>query len=346
MLRLRQLLPTSIFCSTLFACCVFAQSTLTQIQDTVYNPNGTAFNGTVVITWTGTSTPGGGSPTPYGTSVKIYNGALSVLLEPSTNAVPAALYEAVYNSSDGLISWSETWQVPPSSTPVTLSEVRQTSGTTGQGSISISQVIGLTSELNAITGSLTTLSSTVTGLNATVNSLGSSLTALTTLVDGLSSGPASPLFIDAESPAGTLNGSNTTFALTHTPSSAGSLTLFRNGVLLADSVDFTLSGSTVTFSGSSVPQSGDLLQAYYRIPGNGQAAAFADDELPAGTIDGSNLTFTVAAAPNPALSLKLYKNGVLLQQNADYALNGSTVTFANQSITPQPGDSVSAYYRH
>ncbi len=347
MLKLRQLLTISIFCSTLFASCALAQSTLTQIQDTVYNPNGTPFNGTVVITWTGSSTPTGGNPTPYGTSVKIYNGALSVLLVPSTNTVPAVSYVAVFNSSDGLISWSETWNVPPSATPVTLSEVRQSAGgTTGQGNIPISQVTGLTSYLNAITGSLTTLSSTVAGLNATVNSLSSSVTTLTSLVDGLSSGSASPLFVDGENPAGTMDGVNAAFTLAHIPSAPGTLTLFRNGLLQANGVDFTLSGGAITFSANSVPQPGDLLQAYYRIPGNGQAATFADGELPVGTINGVNLTFTLAIAPNPALSLRLYKNGVLLQQNADYTLSGSTITFANQSITPQTGDSISAYYRH
>ena len=346
-MRLRQLLTTFTLCSTLFAYCAFAQSSLTQIQDTVYNPNGTPFNGTVVITWVNSSGAGGANPTPNSTSVKIYNGALSVMLAPSTTAVPPASYTAVYNSSDGLVTWSETWAVPPSTSPVTLSMVRQGSGgTTSQANIPISQVIGLTSYLNAFNGSLASLSSTVSDLSTTVNGLGSSVATLTTLVDNLNSAQSSPLFVDAETPTGTINGSNTVFNLSHTPSPVAALELYRNGVLQANGVDYTLSGNTVTFGSNSVPQSGDLMEAYYRIAGSGQAATFADNELPTGTIDGVNLTFALSAAPNPTLSLKLYKNGVLLMQNSDYTLSGSAITFVNQSVTPQPGDSISAYYRH
>ncbi len=353
MTKLRRLLSISILCSTLFASCAFAQSTLTQIQDTVYNPNGTPFNGTVVITWTGSSSPTGANPTPYSTSIKIYNGALSVLLTPSTSAVPAAYYLAVYNSNDGLISWTETWQVPSSATSVTLSQVRQTgsgtgtgTGTTGQGSVPISQVIGLTSYLNAITSSLTTLSSNLTSVNSTVNNLGNSVTTLTNLVNSLSTGGANAVFVDAESPAGIMNGTNPAFTLAQAPLSAGVLMLFRNGVIQASGIDYTLSGNTITFGAGGIPQSGDILQAFYRIAGTGPTATFADNELPAGTIDGSNLAFTLAVAPNPALGLKLYKNGTLLRQNTDYTLSGATITFVNAAVTPQPGDSIAAYYRH
>jgi hypothetical protein len=346
MVKLRQLLTKSILWTSLFAICAFAQSTLTQIQDTVYNPDGSPFNGTVVITWMSSSGQTGG--TPYSTSVKIYNGALSVSLAPSVNAVPAASYQAIYNSKDGLVSWTETWQVPVSATAVTLSQVRQSGsiGTTGQGNIPISQVTGLASYLNAINGSLTSLSSTVAGLNSMVSGLGSSVANLTTLVNNLGSASTNAVFVDAESPAGTINGVNATFTLSQTPLSIGSLTVFRNGVMLTNGVDYTVSGSILAFARNAVPQTGDILQTYYRVSGTGQASSFADAELPVGTINGTNVTFTVAVAPNPALSLRLYKNGMLLQQNVDYSLSGSTISFVNAKSTPQPGDTLSAYYRH
>ena len=127
--QLRKRLSIYILGLILSAAYAFAQSTLTQIEDTVYTPSNSLFNGTVVITWTGTGTPTSGSPAPTNTSVKIYNGALSVLLVPSTTITPAAYYQAVFSSSDGTVSWTQTWQVPPSSTPLTLSQVEVPFGT-------------------------------------------------------------------------------------------------------------------------------------------------------------------------------------------------------------------------
>jgi len=95
-----------------------------------------------------------------------------------------------------------------------------------------------------------------------------------------------------------------------------------------------------------VPQGGDFVRAYYRIPGTGTATSFNDGELPSGTINGTNLTFTLASAPSPASSLMLFKNGVLLAQGVDYALSGVTVTFANTTVAPQTGDLLTASYRH
>lgn len=348
---LRQRLSIFIF-STLFAACAFAQSTLTHIQDTVYTPSGTLFNGTVVITWLGPGTPTGSNPAPYNTSVEIYNGALSVYLLPSTTATPPANYQAVYNSSDGLVTWTETWQVPPSSTPLTLSEVRVSGGTTtgtSTGSsttpIAIAQVTGLSSFLSALNSSVNSLTAMVNALNSSVTSISNALANLTAEVNNIAVGTTNALFQDAETPSGTENGTNATFALSYTPVTAASLMLFKNGVLQANGSDYSLSGSTVTFTSNAIPQSGDVLQAFYRIPGAGQLSTFVDDDIPQGTIDGNNLTFTLGAQPTPALSLKLFKNGILLQQNTDYTLNGATITFASTSVTPQPGDTLCAYYR-
>jgi hypothetical protein len=111
-------------------------------------------------------------------------------------------------------------------------------------------------------------------------------------------------------------------------------------------VDYSVSGQTVTFLSSDIPVAGDVLQAYYRITsGTSATFNFADAEIPTGTINGTNVTFALAAAPNPVISLKLYKNGMLLQQPNDYTLSGSTITFVS-AAAPQTGDSITAYYRH
>ncbi len=350
---LRQRLSTFFFCATLFVTCAFAQSTLTQIQDTVYTPGGVVFNGTVVISWTGSLTPSGNSPAPYNTSVKIYNGALSVLLVPSTTFTPAAYYQAVYNSSDGLTAWTETWQVPVSASPLTLSQVRVSNGTGSNGSggspvsgtVTIDQVTGLSTYLTALNTSISTLTSIVDTLNTSVTNILASIVNLSAQVNSQSSGVTSALFVDDETPAGAVNNTNTVFSLANTPASAASLNMYRNGLLQTNGVDYSLSANTVTFANNAIPQSGDTLAAYYRLPGTGPASAFVDDETPQGTINGSNLAFTLHAAPNPLVSLKLFKNGELLQQNVDYTITSTTITFASQSVTPQPGDVLCAYYR-
>lgn len=351
--RLRQRLTTHIIGLTVFAACAFAQSTLTQIEDTVYTPSNTLFNGTVVITWMGSGTPSSGGPAPSNTSVQIYNGALSVLLVPSTTVTPPAYYQAVYNSSDGLVSWTETWQVPPSATPLTLSQVRVPNGSVSSGSggsgsttsIPISQVTGLSSSLNALNASITSLTNLVNSVSTTVGSLTASLANVAAQVNGLTSGSTTAVFVDDETPGGATNGTNGSFTLANSPSTAASLKLFKNGVLLALNTDYTLSGNAITFSSNELPQSGDSLVAYYRLSGTGPSATFVDDESPQGTSNGTNLQFTLMAAPTPPLSLKLFKNGALLEQSVDYTLSGNQITFTSQSVTPQSGDSLSAYYR-
>jgi hypothetical protein len=111
-------------------------------------------------------------------------------------------------------------------------------------------------------------------------------------------------------------------------------------------IDYTMAGSTITFFAGSIPRSGDLVEAYYRIAGVGPVSSFTDYEVPGGVIDGNNRGFTLTATPNPPLSLKLYKNGVLLNQNGDFTLSGKNISFANSTVTPRPGDSLVASYRH
>ena len=223
-----------------------------------------------------------------------------------------------------------------------------------------STVAGHTSSIASLTSSVNSLNTTVSGqsnsissLTSTVNGDGTSITALnnevaglTATVNSLSAGSSSAVFVDAQTPSGTVNGTNTTFTLANTPAPTSSLEVYRNGLLQTNGVDYTVAGTTITFLSVSIPQTGDLIETYYRTTGTGPSANFADDETPSGTINGTNLAFTLAKAPNPALSLKLYKNGVLLQQNGDYTLSGNSITFANTTVTPQSGDSLSAYYRH
>lgn len=75
-----------------------------------------------------------------------------------------------------------------------------------------------------------------------------------------------PSFADAEIPGGTVNGTNLTFTLAHGDTATGnSLVLTRNGVVQqGEGNDYTLAGATISFATSSTPQTGDVLQAWYR----------------------------------------------------------------------------------
>lgn len=70
--------------------------------------------------------------------------------------------------------------------------------------------------------------------------------------------------------------------------------------------------------------------------------AYADNETPGGSINGSNTVFTLTQAPVPPASLMLFLNGVLQLQGTDYILSGSTITFTN---APTAGAWIEAFYR-
>ena len=343
--KLRKLASTLLLTVTILTTCALAQTNLTQIRDTIKNSDGTPFNGTVVITWNGFSTTLSGTISPLSTSARIYNGALSVLLVPTTTAATGSYYQVVYYSTNGTVMWTETWQVPPSSNSLSVAAVR-VSTTTGSGS-------GTSGGAGSATGSqyatLPISISQVTNLSSSLSQINSSLATLTSAVNGLTTAtPSGISFVDGETPSGTMNGTNAVFTLSQSPSPASSLELYRNGLVQTVGIDYTLSGQAITFLTADVPVAGDVLQAYYRIS-SGTATtssfSFADDEVPTGTINGTNLTFSLAAAPSPAGNLRLYKNGMLLQQHNDYSLSGNTVTFVS-AAAPQTGDSVVAYYRH
>jgi len=71
---------------------------------------------------------------------------------------------------------------------------------------------------------------------------------------------------------------------------------------------------------------------------------FTDQEVPSGSVNGSNTVFTLTQAPSPPESLELYRNGVLMKAAIDYSLASSTITFGSLSV-PQTADLLLASYR-
>ena len=79
--------------------------------------------------------------------------------------------------------------------------------------------------------------------------------------------------------------------------------------------------------------------------GGGVLPSFSDGETPAGSINGSNATFTLAFTPSPAASLDLFLNGLLMKPAVDFTLSANTIAFLTAS-TPQIGDILTASYRY
>lgn len=76
-------------------------------------------------------------------------------------------------------------------------------------------------------------------------------------------GGGGPVFVDGETPSGSIDGINRTFNLVGAPAPAAGLHFYRNGLLQKPGLDFLLAGATITFLSTS-PVAGDLLTANYR----------------------------------------------------------------------------------
>jgi hypothetical protein len=345
-----------------------AQS-LTTIRDTVKNADGSNFYGQAIVSWQGFTAASGATIAPHSTSITITNGYLSIVLVPTTNASSGAYYTVQYESNDGTVLFTEYWQVPPSFSALTLNQVRVSSppssgGSGGSGNGGGSGPISLPITESNVTNLLSDLAARPTKSSIVTNSRAAMFDGFGNIgsvpgnasdcvhVDGSSGAcgsgntvTVSTGFVDGDIPTGNENGSNLVFTLSQSPTPGLSLALYRNGIALRQGVDYSLSGSTVTFIAAATPQSGDLLTAFYRVSGSPATVTYSDAEIPAGTMDGVNATFTLAAGPNPAASLQLFRNGALLSPNRDYTLAGSTLTFLGNAV-PQPNDKVQAFYRH
>lgn len=308
---------------------------LTTIQDTLYRADGTRFNGTAYITWTGFDAADTTNIAPHSLSVSIVNGFLRVQLVPGLNGAPVQYYTVRYNSG-GKIQFTEVWGVPPSNVPLRVQDVRINGPAPGtvvasaSSPIQITDVSGLQSELNLrpLRGPAFAASrAAVLNSNGQLDAAAGNLTDCLH-VDG-TSGPCgaggAASYSDAETPAGSLDGLNSTFTLSAAPSPAASLSLYRNGLLMLAGTDYTLTGSTVTFQPASIPQPGDLLQAYYR-------------KASAGPIKGGPPAAS-SAYPSP----QILCNGTGITTGSRAPIPLAACTFADGVL--QPGDRVEVDFR-
>jgi hypothetical protein len=342
-----------LFLSAMAAGCLFAVPPLTTIQDTIYKADGSRFTGVLEIEWKTFRAADGTEIAQNTASVRVMNGQLSVSLVPTTNALKPVSYTVRYTVEGRTQQFTEYWSVPQSTVALRLKDVR-TNGPiaaplTNPSTIAVQDVGGLRTELDirptrgpSYQPGRAAVLGFSGGIEGAIGNPGDCVR-----VDG-SSGPCGTgglMFVDGETPLGAMNGANRTFTLSATPSPSGSLSLFRNGMLLQQGTAYTLSESTITFSGLETPREGDLLAAWYRVDsGATPTIAVAEMETPAGTLDGANRVFTLSAAPAPAASLQLFRNGLLQRLGTDYTLAVNTITFLPASA-PRAGDILQATYR-
>lgn len=274
----RPLCPQFLLALLWVALPAVAAPPLTTIQDVLYKADGSLFAGSVYVQWKSFTASDNSLIAMNSISVPIVNGVIRLRLVPTTTASSGAYYTVRYNA-DGKTQFTEVWTVPAVSTPVRVKDVRVASppGTTAPPpatAIQISDVTGLTEALAdrlergaGFVGGRVAFISLEGDINAVSGSPSDCIRADGTAGPcGTSSGGGLSIsFYDHEVPAGTLDGANGAFVLLRSPNPAGSLHVYRNGVLQKAGSDFNLSGATLNFVPGAIPQPGDSLTASYRV---------------------------------------------------------------------------------
>ena len=66
-----------------------------------------------------------------------------------------------------------------------------------------------------------------------------------------------------------------------------------------------------------------------------------EQEVPSGTVNGSNTAFTLSSEPTASKSLLLFLNGLSLVQGVDYTISTTSITM---TTAPANGQSLYAWY--
>jgi len=320
-----------------------ASPQLTTIQDVLYKADGTRFSGILTISWSSFQSVDSATIITQSTTIKVVEGNLRVQLVPNPVSTPQGYYTVIYNS-DGRVQFQETWLVPSSSTPVRVRAVRTTAAGTvsgadtsgsggGSGPIPESSVVGLVADLSArpLEGS-----AFGAGRVAYINPLGAidavgGNAADCVHVDGSSGacGAVSTSFVDGDSPAGIVDGSNTNFALSAVPNPASSLAVYRNGMLQKTAQDYTANGNVVTFVAAGTPQPGDTLLASYRLGGtsSGAAQSFPSPQVLCSGTGAATTGTSLASIGACAIPAGLLSAGDRVEIRFDLAHAGTTSGF-------------------
>lgn len=121
----------------------------------------------------------------------------------------------------------------------------------------------------------------------------------------------------------------------------------RLGPLSIGSADIGTAGLPVSVlsGGSATAGQALIFNGTAYVPTSiANSATFVDSEVPSGTKNGTNVTFTLAGTPSPSSSLQLFVGGLLMMPGTagDYVLGTATITM---SVAPGVNDTMLAYYR-
>ena len=143
---------------------------------------------------------------------------------------------------------------------------------------------------------------------------------------------------------GTVNGSNAVFT---TGSNFSGIQVYKNGVAMHLTDDFTITGANqITFV--TAPATGTKLTASYIIGSqtmiNGSNSTILD-ETPAGTVNGSNTTFTTARA-YIAGSLQVFINGAKQKRTTHFTETTPASGIFTMGDAPLTGDDIMVNYHY
>jgi hypothetical protein len=182
------------------------------------------------------------------------NTPVSGSLELSKNGVVQVL-GADYTLASGNISFQSGSIPAAGDTLAATYNVASAPITRGLREVDI-RAISLPLPISSVSG----LNAALGNINTTISHLNNSVTAINSVVTTVTA--SQPVI--GEVLSGTADGANAVFSLAQMPSSAGSVSLYRNGVRNLASSDYTISGQAVTFQAGSIPQAGDLISANYQ----------------------------------------------------------------------------------
>jgi hypothetical protein len=128
------------------------------------------------------------------------------------------------------------------------------------------------------------------------------------------------------------------------PTTLNRVFLFRNGTtgghsLVLQDVGGTGLAQTITAAMGIVQIAFDGANVNLVTAGSSVVPSFADAEVPSG----SGVNFSLAHIPNPAGSLILVQQGIVLKEGVDYTLSVATLTMTNPVAFT---DSFLAWYRY
>ncbi len=124
---------------------------------------------------------------------------------------------------------------------------------------------------------------------------------------------------------------STTFELHDVLFASNTLEIFLNGQHFTPNLEYTIVDSTITFQ--NPVQNGDIVYAFYARRNPIGTSMY--NEIPVGTINGSNTNFTVSQAETDLTHIMVYLNGLLQQPTIEYTLVGTNLTMIP---APENGD--------